>query len=96
MYKGNTIDADSGFPMELMALTAALVIAKHYPRIKRIVTDSQLSMDTVRPALLSNKHRFRNYKQTHITLACRDHLPSHNEVEIVKVKVKSYVELRSS
>ena len=51
----------------------------------KIVTDSQSSMDTVRPALLSNKHRFRNYKQAHITLACRDHLPSHNEVEIVKV-----------
>ena len=32
VYKGNTIDADySVFPMELiMALTAALVIAKHY------------------------------------------------------------------
>ena len=94
IHKGNTIDADSVFPMELMALTAALVIAKHYPRIQRIVTDSQSSMDTVRPALMSTKHRFRNYKQAHITLACRDHLPSHNEVEIVKVK--SHVELRSS
>ena len=41
VHKGNTIDADSMFPMELMALTAALVITKLNPRIKRIVTDSQ-------------------------------------------------------
>ena len=89
---GHDIAATSVFPMELLALTSALVVSANFPTLKRVISDSQSSIDTVRPALASPMHKFGNYGQPHITLACRDDLPTALEVEVAKVR--SHVEDR--
>ena len=89
---GHDIAATSVFPMELLALTSALVVSANFPTLKRIISESQSSIDTVRPELASPMHEFSNYSQSHITLACRDDLPTALDVE--KAKIKSHVEDR--
>ena len=70
----------------------SLVVSANFLTLKRVISDSQSSIDTVRPALASPMHKFGNYGQPHKTLASRDDLPTALDVEIAKVR--SHVEDR--
>jgi ribonuclease HI len=81
------------YPMELLALSRALRMAKFLDHPHSIVTDSQSSIDTVKSVLGESHLHFRNYSQAHITMGARGSLPAPHQVTIVK-KVKSHVEKR--
>ena len=43
-----------------------LVVSRDFPTLKRIISDCQWSIETVRPALASLMHKFGNYGQPYI------------------------------
>jgi ribonuclease HI len=90
--QGQELEGDSVYPMELLALICALRMAKFLDHPHSIVTDSQSSIDTVKPVLGESHLHFRNYSQAHITIGARGSLPAPHQVTIVKVK--SHVEKR--
>jgi hypothetical protein len=90
--KGHVLEGDSVYPMELLALICALRMAKFLDHPHCIVSDSQSSIDTVKPVLGESHHHFKNYSQAHITIGSRGALPDPHRVTIVKIK--SHVEQR--
>jgi ribonuclease HI len=89
--QGQTLEGDSVYPMELLALICALRMAKCLDHPHSIVTDSQSSIDTVKPVLGETHHHFKNYAHAHITIGTRRSLPDPHQVTIVKTP---HVELR--
>jgi hypothetical protein len=90
--KGHVLEGDSVYPMELLALICALRMAKFLNHHHCIVSDSQSSIDTVKPVLGETHHHFKNYSHAHITIGSRGALPDPHRVTITKVK--SHVEQR--
>jgi ribonuclease HI len=62
IIQGQELEGDSVYPVELLALICALrIMAKFLDHPHRIVTDSQSSIDTVKPVLGESHIHFRNY-----------------------------------
>jgi ribonuclease HI len=71
--QGQELEGDSVYPMELLALICALRMTKFLDHPHSIVTDSQSSIDTVKPVLGESHLHFRNYSQAHITIGAIRH-----------------------
>jgi hypothetical protein len=82
--QGHALEGDSVYPMELLALICALRMAKFLGHSHIIVTDSQSSIDTVKPVLGESHHHFRNYSHAHITVGARGALPDPHQVTVVE------------